>query len=487
MLAVVLSLISSAYPAVAQTTSGLAAAWSFNEGSGTSTADASGGGHTGTLVNGPAWVTGQFGTGLSFDGVNDAVSVANPSTLNFGSTDFTIMAWVKRSALGGSAQRHIFAKCSSTSWGTGCKEFYFAGDTLRFGSFATGDVNSISIADTSWHHVAVTFTRSTNTLRIYVDGTLRTTATRNLEADGTGHVVTIGNMRGNNPFSGVIDEVRVYSQARSAAQIETDRNQAAPPVGDVTAPVLSNGQPTGTLAAGTTQATLGLTTNEPATCRHSATPGVAYAAMSATFSTTGGTTHATVVSGLVNGQTYRYYVRCQDTAGNANTTDYSISFAFVLAAPTVSLTAMPATIFPGQSSTLAWTSTNATSCTATGAWTGSQPLSGEVTVLTASTATYTLTCTGAGGSATRTTTITVTGGAGQLTLAWTDNAAGTAVFKIQRKTGVSGTYAQIGTTGLGATGYVDATVVTGTTYCYRVCASNANGDSAYSNEACGAP
>jgi hypothetical protein len=153
--------------------------------------------------------------------------------------------------------------------------------------------------------------------------------------------------------------------------------------------------------------------------------------------------------------------------------------------PTVSLSANPTTINAGQSTTLAWSSTNATSCTASGGWGGAQPLAGELIVLTASTATYTLTCTGAGGSTARSVTVTVTGGPAQLTLSWVDNAGGTALFKIERKTGVSGTYAQIATTGPGAIGYVDATTATGTTYCYRVRASNANGDSDYSNEACG--
>ena len=70
--------------------------------------------------------------------------------------------------------------------------------------------------------------------------------------------------------------------------------------------------------------------------------------------------------------------------------------------------------------------------------------------------------------------------AAQLTATWTDNADGTAMFKVERKTGTGGTYSQIGTTPTGATSYVDTGVVAGTTYCYRVRASNAAGDSGYS-------
>ena len=57
-------------------------------------------------------------------------------------------------------------------------------------------------------------------------------------------------------------------------------------------PVRSAGAPSGTLATGTTQATLSLTTNENATCRYGTVPGTAYAALPAGFSTTGGMAHS---------------------------------------------------------------------------------------------------------------------------------------------------------------------------------------------------
>ena len=43
--------------------------------------------------------------------------------------------------------------------------------------------------------------------------------------------------------------------------------------------------------------------------------------------TTGGTAHSTTVTGLINGGSYSYFVRCQDVAGNANTNDFTISFS----------------------------------------------------------------------------------------------------------------------------------------------------------------
>jgi hypothetical protein len=75
--------------------------------------------------------------------------------------------------------------------------------------------------------------------------------------------------------------------------------------------------------------------------------------------------------------------------------------------------------------------------------------------------------------------------AARLTLNWVDNSGGTANFVIERKTGPTGTYARIATTGPGITTYADVAVVAGSTYCYRVKASNALGESGYTNEACG--
>lgn len=86
----------------------------------------------------------------------------------------------------------------------------------------------------------------------------------------------------------------------------------------------------------------------------------------------------------------------------------------ISAAPTVTLTANPTSVNSGGSSTLSWSSTNATSCSASGAWSGSGlPTSGSfsATNLTA-TATYTMTCSGPGGSGQSSVTISVTTGGG---------------------------------------------------------------------------
>jgi uncharacterized delta-60 repeat protein len=72
----------------------------------------------------------------------------------------------------------------------------------------------------------------------------------------------------------------------------------------------------------------------------------------------------------------------------------------------------------------------------------------------------------------------------QINLSWTDNSNNETGFKVERKTGIGGTYSQIATVGTNITTYSNTSLAAGTEYCYRVRATNANGDSAYSNESC---
>ena len=78
--------------------------------------------------------------------------------------------------------------------------------------------------------------------------------------------------------------------------------------------------------------------------------------------------------------------------------------------PEVSLSADPATIFIGQSSTLSWTSTNADTCVIEPGI-GSVDLNGSTTVSPAETTTYTITATGQGGTTTASATVTITNSA----------------------------------------------------------------------------
>jgi hypothetical protein len=97
---------------------------------------------------------------------------------------------------------------------------------------------------------------------------------------------------------------------------------------DTTPPTRTSGAPSGTLPSGTTQANISLRIDEwNAICRYSTSAGTSYASMTNTLAGGGTLSHSRLITGLTNGQTYNYYVRCNDSAGNFNTNDYAISFS----------------------------------------------------------------------------------------------------------------------------------------------------------------
>jgi hypothetical protein len=95
---------------------------------------------------------------------------------------------------------------------------------------------------------------------------------------------------------------------------------------DTTPPSRGSAAPTGTLAFGTTQATLSLRTGEPSVCRYSVAANTPFDAMTGVFSTADGIAHSAPVGGLAGGLVYNFYVRCQDNNGNANPDDFLIGF-----------------------------------------------------------------------------------------------------------------------------------------------------------------
>ena len=74
--------------------------------------------------------------------------------------------------------------------------------------------------------------------------------------------------------------------------------------------------------------------------------------------------------------------------------------------------------------------------------------------------------------------------AAQLTASWVDNSDGGATTRIERRLGTATVYVPIADVTPGLTSYTDASLDSGTTYCYRALAYNAAGVSPYSDEAC---
>ena len=112
-----------------------------------------------------------------------------------------------------------------------------------------------------------------------------------------------------------------------------------------------------------------------------------------------------IISGLT--VTSKFTLTCRGLTGGSVKRTVT---ATVVAAPmpTVQISANPLTVASGGVSTLTWSSTDATACTASGAWSGGKALAGsQTTASLTATGTYTLTCSGGGGSATQSATVTV--------------------------------------------------------------------------------
>lgn len=112
-------------------------------------------------------------------------------------------------------------------------------------------------------------------------------------------------------------------------------------------------------------------------------------AWSGTVATSGS---QTVTAGAAG--TARYALTC---SGVTNSTSVVVSTP--PPSPTVNIALAPATITNQETSVLSWSSANASSCTASGAWAGTKATSGSVTVssATAGNYTYSLSCIGDGG------------------------------------------------------------------------------------------
>lgn len=131
------------------------------------------------------------------------------------------------------------------------------------------------------------------------------------------------------------------------------------------------------------------------------------------------------IGSFPSGLTYTYTIAAPSSPGSFNLSistrldGYSVpavqSIPLTVAAPTaptVSISANPVSFTQGGSTTLSWTTTNATSCTASGDWSGSKAVPNGTQVVTPASSgifNYTLTCTGLGGSTQNTANVTVVG------------------------------------------------------------------------------
>jgi hypothetical protein len=188
--------------------------------------------NNGTIHGNPTYVDGKFGRAICFDG-NDYVDCGNPDSLNFGTSDWTISAWIKTTQTGIDQQDDallnrgtVFANGGDE---TGGIRYALAVNEGQLGSITlttdndTSKVQAISRAvvnDGAWHHIVGM--RNAEQLHIYVDGVLDggSYLSAGYDLSGTSqHNAYIGVITDNRDnslykyFVGAVDEVCIFSGA----------------------------------------------------------------------------------------------------------------------------------------------------------------------------------------------------------------------------------------------------------------------------------
>ncbi|MCK5083368.1 MAG: SBBP repeat-containing protein, partial [Candidatus Omnitrophica bacterium] len=199
----------------------LIAHWKFDEGIGPMAADSSGNANNGTL-SAPTWTTGKSGNALNFDGIDDYVGVSDSPSLDL--TDkITLTAWIYPTAI--KTQQiirkgtEVYAPYSLSLSAT--NDFVFSlnidGEWLQ--------ARQSGYLINRWTHLAGTFDGTT--MKLYVDGILEdslTVPSTAVTLNTTANSLRIGSRLGlpADTFSGVIDEVKIYNYALTAAMIQAE-------------------------------------------------------------------------------------------------------------------------------------------------------------------------------------------------------------------------------------------------------------------------
>jgi prepilin-type N-terminal cleavage/methylation domain-containing protein len=217
----------------------MVAEWKLDEGSGTTTNDTWGGLNTGTLTNfdntgagsgdiitnTDGWMTSAnciSGGCLRFDGVNDYVSFGSSLDLkNNVGEDMTISAWIKTSSYGiiYAPEDYCYFHVESVA-GADQGKLQVRTYNSHYSLYST-----ITVNDNKWHQVALVLSRADAKLYIYIDGALNVQDSYQSTwtfGTATAETVKIGR-RGVSaylPFTGSMDEIRVYTVAIPTSQIK---------------------------------------------------------------------------------------------------------------------------------------------------------------------------------------------------------------------------------------------------------------------------
>jgi chitodextrinase len=216
----------------------LVAAYAFSEGSGATTADASGNNNTG-ILNGTSWTAaGQAGNALSFNGSSAFVNLGNGAALQL-TGSMTVSAWIKASAFPVDDAAVVSKRTLNGNIGFQLDTSVDSGPrTIGFKlTSATGALmaryGASALQLNQWYYVTGVYDAAARTLNVYLNGAQDNGALRGTVSatqQNSPLNVNVGRRSGGPgfEFNGTIDEVRIYNRALSAAEIQVDMQSAVP-------------------------------------------------------------------------------------------------------------------------------------------------------------------------------------------------------------------------------------------------------------------
>ena len=196
-------------------------AWGFDETSGTAVTDGSGRGNNGTISGATRTTAGKFGSALTFDGVNDWVTVPDSASLDL-STRATLEAWVFPTSLGNAWRTAVMKEQP----GQLVYGLYANNDLSRpsghlFTSSDLYSTGSAQLALNAWSHLAMSWDGTTQ--RLYVNGTqVASRAVGGTLVNSAGVLRFGGNGVWSEWFAGRLDEIRVYDRALTQSDLQAD-------------------------------------------------------------------------------------------------------------------------------------------------------------------------------------------------------------------------------------------------------------------------
>jgi len=207
----------------AESASGLVGYWNLDQGSGAIASDSSGYNNLGTIY-GASWTNGKINGALNFDGLDDYIDCGNSATLD-PTEGATIEAWVNFNELPSDAG-HVMEIASRSGGGTDLDLQCETDNEFKF-FIGTGApnfaVSSTVVEANKWYHIAGTY-QAGDSVKIYVNGVLEQVTTIIITRNTNPNKFCIGQSGywSERFFNGKIDEVKLYSRALSAEEIEAE-------------------------------------------------------------------------------------------------------------------------------------------------------------------------------------------------------------------------------------------------------------------------